>query len=320
MKKNFMEVLLIMGILSLLTSGCSGVKGTEGKGKKAVDNDSGITAFSFSYSNMRSGYEYNVKTENGRIYFIYENREYEEYGEMKLECDADLKTELEDLYKSCRLAEWDGFDKYNSKVLDGDSFGLKIEFSDGGKMSAHGSNAKPDGYKDFFDKMEKIMIPCRDRILEAKHREKVEKGVSGDLYSILVNFTQKGTSGRDSYNVLIQKESIRENNFSVEVKSDSGEFFPKGEYSTVRHVPDTDIDFDAVRKMADEYSLIEWDDFDKAAEDYNNSEWFQIALSFGSTESPLRISACGTEHPGHYEEFRKAFLTWLADTYMKVVE
>ncbi len=320
MKKSFMEVLLVMGILSLLTSGCSGVKGTDGKGKKAVDNESGIMGFSFSYSNMRSGYEYKVKNENGVLRFIYEDREYNDYGEMKLDCDESITKELENLYKTCRLAEWDGFDKYNSKALDGDSFSVKIEFADGGKMSANGSNAKPDGYSEFYEKLEKIMIPYRDRVLEIKHREKVEKGLTGEPSSILVNFTQKGSSGRDSYNLLIQKESIRENNFSVEVKSDSGEFFPKGEYNTVMHVPDADIDFDAVRKMAEEYSLLEWDGFDKAAEDYNNSEWFQIGLSFSDGDSTTRISACGTEHPENYDEFRKVFLTWLADTYMKVVE
>ena len=310
MKIRITEVLLIMGLISVLTSltGC-GLEGHSGKGSKAVDNESGITGFNYSYSAMRYRYSYEVKKDDGKTLFVYEDSQYGEYGEMTLECGDEIFDRLNKLYLDCRLAEWDGFDMNNKKVLDGDMFSLKISFADGENLSAHGSNAKPDRFGEFETGMKEILKPYCDEVLKLKHDEKVAAGINGELVSVLVNFTQHGNAGSDRINVLIQKESIREKNFSVEIKSAGGSYFPEGEINHVLHVPDAELGLDDVRKIIDDLRLIEWSDYDKAAEDYNNSEWFQVSFSF---DDNTRIGACGTEHPDNYEAFRDAFLSWLA--------
>ena len=133
-----------MGILSLLAR-CSGLgpKGSNGIGKRAKDNQSGVSDFYYSYNGSIGGnsYSYRIKDEDGKKVFIYEAMEHREFADMKLDCPPEILDRLYKLYLDMRIAEWDGFDKYNPKVLDGDGFSLRIKFNDGVKMSAGGSNA-----------------------------------------------------------------------------------------------------------------------------------------------------------------------------------
>jgi len=318
MMKKIMGVLIIMGILSFLT-GCAGglgEKGSNGIGKKAKDNESGIQSFKFYYNNSfgASSYSWDVTEEEGKIIFTYESMQHEEFGEMMMECGQEIPDSLYGIYKDIRIAEWDGYDKYNPNVLDGDGFSLIIMFKDGTKMSAHGSNACPERYGDFENAIIEVLEPLQEKILGMKRRELIDKGINGDLDSIMVHFIQHGTSGRDEYSFFIINDSYRENNCEIKIKSYSENIFTEGNYNKYIHVPYSEIDFSPVRKMIDDYNILEWYDYDKAADDYNNSEWFQVHFGFSDG---LNINACGTEHPENYDEFRTAFINWMKEVYKK---
>ena len=100
------------------------------------------------------------------------------------------------------------------------------------------------------------------------------------------------------------------------VEAPGGEYFSADrdhEYSL--SVPDEEIDFDSMKKIIEDLNIIDWDDYDKAAEDIYNTEWFQISFNF---DDGVRINASGTGHPEHYDEFRDAFLKWLVEATKKV--
>ena len=304
-----------MGILSFLT-GCGksslGEKGSNGEGKKAKDNETGIVSFYYGYNGSIGGdsYSYDIKEQDGKLVFIYEAMEKRDYGEMTTECGQEILDKLYALYKEQRIAEWNGYSKSNPNVLDGDGFSLSIKFGDGATLSAHGSNAFPVRYGDFISGMNEILSPLRDKVLEEKKQEYIAKGINGKLDSVMVHFKQQGTSGRDDYDFFLISEEYRENNCDISFKSLSGEYLPKGEGSYHIKLPLADANLDELQKIIEEYNIISWFDYNKSAEDYNNCEWFQIHLGF---DDDMNIEAYGTEHPENYDEFRDAFIKWMKE-------
>lgn len=49
------------------------------------------------------------------------------------------------------VEKWNGYSGSDPNVLDGESFSLEIILSDGRTINAHGCNAYPKHYKEFFD-------------------------------------------------------------------------------------------------------------------------------------------------------------------------
>lgn len=313
MKKRIFTFLLAMGMIGVL-AGCksapdpdNGISGSDGAGTDAADNGSGVDTFSYSYFGSIGGdsYSYSVTSKDGKHLFVYESMLYPDYGEMTCEVDDAFLDQLYQLYRDCRLASWDGFDKVNSYVLDGDGFSLNISFQDGTTLYAHGDNVYPKGYSDFCKKMEEVVSPVKEALLEEKRQEMIREGFPGNLDFMMATFLQKGTSGSDQYEILISMPGVREKNFDVRITSESGELIPEGTYQYYEAVGEDQIDFAAVKALIDKYELINWYNYDETAEDYNNQEWFQI--SFGFDDGKV-LNAMGTKHPEHYEEFRKEYL------------
>ena len=49
---------------------------------------------------------------------------------------------------------------------------------------------------------------------------------------------------------------------------------------------------------------MQWYGWEKAAEDYNNEEWFQVNFSYEGGD----INAHGTLHPANYDAFREELI------------
>ena len=62
--------------------------------------------------------------------------------------DEPILEQLGEIAGKYRLDKWDGFDKKNKHVMDGNNFSLSVTLADGETISAHGSNSFPDGYSD----------------------------------------------------------------------------------------------------------------------------------------------------------------------------
>ena len=150
-----------------------GEKGTNGAGKKARDNESGIQYFSYRYNGSIGGnnHRYELTEKDGAVTFTFESMVYPDLGEARTEVNPQVLTRLKELYRELRLAEWDGYSKYNPLVLDGEGFALSIRFCDGGRLSADGTNAFPPRYGEFCDAMRAILDPLRDEILKARETD-----------------------------------------------------------------------------------------------------------------------------------------------------
>lgn len=310
-----------MGILALVFSltGCSllrtlvrGERGHRGAGMFAKVNESGTVAFSYRYSGSIGGdsYSYDVKTlDDGSTVFECEYMQHPDYGIMSLPVEKEVLDQLNGLYLEHKLARWDGYDRYATNVLDGDGFGISYGFADGGRMSASGTNAYPEGYSSFVHDMKEILDPYAETACEEAREKQIAQGVEGDPDFLLLNFIQHGSSGADEYYFLISKQGVRTVSFDVRITSKSGEFFPEGSLRYYEDLPDEAIWFDRIGELAEKYELINWYDWDRSAEDYDNTEWFQMSMYFGER----CISACGTAHPENYDGFRKEFLMLMAE-------
>lgn len=296
----------------------TGEEGTDGEGSRAAENASGIVRFSYSYNGSIGGnsYTYKIDARTRPVQIKLEHMLYPEYGEPEGEVGDDFLKLLEGLCRRCGIASWNGFNKYNKYVCDGSGFSLSIQYADGKVLTAHGSNSFPKGYREFKNALDALFEPEVEKIHKRERQKIIDRGIEGALDSMLVTFIQKGRSGSDRYEALITKKGVRSNNFDVKIKSVSGEFLPAGEYRIYKEVEDEDIGFPAFEEIVRRHGLIRWFNYDKSAEDYNNSEWFQLSLGFENEH----LNAHGTEHPEGYDEFRKEFLELLVKTALKVAE
>ena len=146
-----------------------GEEGKDGLGKKAVDNKSGLSYFYFSYDGTIGGnnYHYRVENKDGVCVFEYETMEHPDYGKMTMTVDRSVLDELNDLYLKYRIAEWEGYSKYNTMVCDGDGFSLSLKFNDKKYMSASGTNEYPERYGQFRGGVEGILGPLCDKLQKA---------------------------------------------------------------------------------------------------------------------------------------------------------
>ena len=289
-----------------------GEEGSEGVGQGAEDNSSGLKSFWYSFDGTIGGnnYSYELKDVDGRVVFGYESMEHRDYGRMEKVVDPSVSDAMYKIYVSHRIAAWNGFHKHNSMICDGEGFSLSMSFKDGRTLSAGGSNSFPKRYGDFVRSMKEVLDPIRDELLDEARRARIERGISGKVNFVMVNFIQRGKCGSDRHEFLLTRKGSWRKNLDVKVKSDSGKFFPKGETRVNADIPDeaeAEL-FDAIQELAEKYELIRWYDFDGTDPDYNNCEWFQLDMGFDSGEY---INAMGTLHPVNYDDFRKDFLVLL---------
>ena len=71
--------------------------------------------------------------------------------------DEETVQKLMDVIEAYNVSSWDGFDKTNENVLDGEGFSLEIGFTDGTSVKALGDNAFPDQYADAMGEMWDIL-------------------------------------------------------------------------------------------------------------------------------------------------------------------
>ncbi len=280
--------------------------GSDGDGDKAVPNESGIIEFRYRFRGSIGGNSYKYEIKNGKLGMDF--MEKSDYGELSGEIPEGFTEELEKLCGACRVERWNGFDKTDTRVLDGSGFSLWIKYADGKTVDADGSNSFPAGYRDFKEKLDGLFSGPKEALFEEARQKKITEGLEGDPQVILATFKQKGASGSDDYHVLFSKEGIRSSNFELRVNAPSREFFDEPEFSYYCTVPDEIMDMRGFGDVVREYGLINWYDYHETAKDPNNSEWFQLSFSYENG----RLNAMGTGHPERYDEARKAFLTHVA--------
>lgn len=146
-----------------------GEEGNLGKGKKAKENTSGISYFDYSFDGSIGGnnYSYIVKKNNDTFIFSFNSMLYRYLEITELQISKDIIDQLNDACLKYKIAEWDGYSRYNKYVLDGESFSLYIKFNDGKSISASGHNAFPSNYSEFCNSIDLIFKPLKDEIIKS---------------------------------------------------------------------------------------------------------------------------------------------------------
>ena len=155
MKNNYIILLII---LILLISIIIVLFLPKSKKTIAIKN---IKNFSFSYTtgysiNARVRYEIEYKSDEYIVTILPNEIPDEDKLEIKLE-----KKEIKNIIKilnKYNVSNWNGFDKVDKNVLDGDSFHIYIETLDNDKVSASGYMKWPKNYNNVRDELDNIFM------------------------------------------------------------------------------------------------------------------------------------------------------------------
>lgn len=76
--------------------------------------------------------------------------------------DASILQEARELLETYDAGNWNGFKGSNRAVLDGESFGFYVEFTDGSTISAYGTNSFPPHYQEVYSVLWDLTAPAQE--------------------------------------------------------------------------------------------------------------------------------------------------------------
>lgn len=110
-----------------------------------------LTSFSFSYSTgnmMDASVCYTLKAEDGTVTITIKPDRVPDEQAVTVTADEAAVRELERILNEHEVAHWNGFNKNNRNVLDGNSFTLSVTMENGKDIHAHGYMKWPKGYQE----------------------------------------------------------------------------------------------------------------------------------------------------------------------------
>lgn len=120
-----------------------------------------IKRLHFSYSQgyaIYSNIEYELEYKDSK--YIATVKPYGVAEEYKREINVteEFVKKVEDVLSENEVGSWDGFKKSDKNVLDGDSFGMYIDFVDGTSISANGYMSWPKNYSTVRNKLDDLFM------------------------------------------------------------------------------------------------------------------------------------------------------------------
>lgn len=107
-------------------------------------------------ANIRYKFFYDKKTDKYMVmvkpYLIDED------DELEVEVDNQLKDKLKDILVKYEVNKWDGFNKSDQNVLDGDSFSFGVNFDNDTSISASGYMMWPKNYREVVNELDNIFM------------------------------------------------------------------------------------------------------------------------------------------------------------------
>ncbi|MBR5345418.1 MAG: hypothetical protein IK127_06295 [Clostridia bacterium] len=137
-----------------------------------------LTRFYFYHGGYMVPEFYEIILRNGNYYMIENEDETRPF-------DLAYEKEIETVIETYNILSWDGFDKSNPYVLDGESFTLELRYADGTSVRAYGDNSFPENYNDAMDSIEAILEKEKMSRMAGTYRYEGE-GIGGD-FTITLN-------------------------------------------------------------------------------------------------------------------------------------
>ena len=151
MKKLFLILIIIIIVITIIFII---------KRKKEVEI-SKIKYFNFGYStgNMANAYvSYNIELKDKKYLVSIKPTRITEEETLKIEISPKEINKIEKILEENEVGKWNGFQKSDKNVLDGNSFSLSIRFTNNDSITASGYMKYPTNYKKVKDKLDKIFM------------------------------------------------------------------------------------------------------------------------------------------------------------------
>ena len=126
------------------------------KNNKVVLKDT--TSFRLFYTQgymMNADTIYEYKKENDKYIMSIKPYLVDSENTVSFEVNNNIIKEIEDILNKYEVYKWDGFDKNDKDVLDGDSFSFSVSMNDK-SISAHGYMKWPDNYRNVKSEVSSI--------------------------------------------------------------------------------------------------------------------------------------------------------------------
>ena len=127
-----------------------------------------IKSFDFRYSDgyyMNANVKYMLKHEEGKYVASFKPLGVPMEEAESKEVDEHFSKKIQDAIDTFKVKKWDGFQKSNPHVFDGDSFDLSIYFEDKTEIHAHGYMEWPKHYREFLQEIKQIYAEIFDNEL-----------------------------------------------------------------------------------------------------------------------------------------------------------
>ncbi len=107
--------------------------------------------FKYSYSvgyYKDASVSYEIEYKDDKYYFYFKDKGIPEENKKTYTLSEDNIKELIDIFNKHKINKWDGFEKSNKNIMDGNSFTLKIKYNSDKDVYAHGYMVYPSNYRE----------------------------------------------------------------------------------------------------------------------------------------------------------------------------
>lgn len=148
------KYLILVVLVLIFTTGC--FWNVKHKPKKIIKD---IKNFHFSYSTGNYIYgsvSYEIMIEDEKYILAIKPDGVEEEKATKIEIDEMTVENVLNILNKYNVKNWNGFNKSDIDVLDGNSFSMSLTEKDGANTSAHGYMMWPDNYHKVKEELDKL--------------------------------------------------------------------------------------------------------------------------------------------------------------------
>ena len=156
------KVYVIIGLIIIVLGGCCYLI-FRNKNRIKVDelDVSNIKSFYLGYSNgymINSNIRYELKLEENKYIAKIKPYGVDDEDELTIEVSKEIMEKASEIFKKYEVNKWDGFNKSDHNVMDGDSFSLGIWFKDNKSIHASGYMMWPDNYRNVRDEISDLFM------------------------------------------------------------------------------------------------------------------------------------------------------------------
>lgn len=126
---------------------------------KKESKENSLKSLYFTYGsgmNKATIERFNIECNNNKCTATIKPKYLSDEEEKKIEVGKEIKENIENIITKYNLKEWDGYNKSDSRIMDGYSFNLKIEFEDKTTITAYGYMKQPKNYIEAKEEIEEI--------------------------------------------------------------------------------------------------------------------------------------------------------------------